>query len=60
MMTYDGGVSCGRAPVSRGSGLTKVKRQTRGAIVMVDTQAAHKPFAGEVGYAVSNGAFPGA
>ncbi|WP_269113831.1 SDR family oxidoreductase [Burkholderia stagnalis] len=33
-----------------------MKRQRRGAIVMITTQATRKPFAGEAGYAVSKGA----
>ena len=33
-----------------------MKRQRRGAIVMINTQATRKPFAGEGGYAVSKGA----
>ncbi|MBL3955884.1 SDR family NAD(P)-dependent oxidoreductase, partial [Bacteroides thetaiotaomicron] len=33
-----------------------MKRQKRGAIVMINTQATRKPFAGEGGYAVSKGA----
>ncbi|RQR51208.1 SDR family NAD(P)-dependent oxidoreductase [Burkholderia sp. Bp9126] len=33
-----------------------MKRQRRGAIVMINTQATRKPFAGEAGYAVSKGA----
>lgn len=32
-----------------------MKRQRRGAIVMINTQATRKPFAGEAGYAVSKG-----
>jgi NAD(P)-dependent dehydrogenase (short-subunit alcohol dehydrogenase family) len=34
----------------------QMKRQKRGAIVMINTQATRKPFAGEAGYAVSKGA----
>ncbi|MBN3792367.1 SDR family oxidoreductase [Burkholderia sp. Ac-20353] len=34
----------------------QMKRQRRGAIVMINTQATRKPFAGEAGYAVSKGA----
>ncbi|MFL6669876.1 SDR family oxidoreductase [Burkholderia ambifaria] len=33
-----------------------MKRQKRGAILMINTQATRKPFAGESGYAVSKGA----
>ena len=33
-----------------------MKRHQRGAIVMINTQATRKPFAGEGGYAVSKGA----
>ena len=33
-----------------------MKRQKRGAIVMINTQATRKPFAGEAGYAASKGA----
>jgi len=37
-----------------------MKRQKRGAILMINTQATRKPFAGESGYAVSKGALASA